>query len=196
MLRAVDGQLLGFDARDVSSAALGAWQPERRSRYLLRADVARPRSADDAVWPSVLAEANARGAGARGSNGSLWDSFEVLTRALRKAAVPTDHFVLVSVTVPARQAPGARWAAVDGAVASSLAWRRCGYDVCDGFLLSGLMNCGYTDAERRALAMFVPSLNEHHLFEDEDTAALFASRCDERVPEHAPFLPVAVWALT
>jgi hypothetical protein len=66
-------------------------------------------------------------------------------------------------------------------------WTRLGYDVADGSLLSGLMNCGYDDERPTLQARFAGLLNEHHLFSDVSGAAEYRLVCDLRVTEHAPF---------
>jgi hypothetical protein len=45
--------LIGFDARN-GVAQLPLWDDERRRRFLLRQDVARPLSVDAAVWPRIV----------------------------------------------------------------------------------------------------------------------------------------------
>jgi len=44
--------LIGFDAREAGEHS--AWDDDRRQRFLLRDDVARPLSVDPGVWPSVV----------------------------------------------------------------------------------------------------------------------------------------------
>jgi hypothetical protein len=67
-------------------------------------------------------------------------------------------------------------------------WRLLGYDIADPWLTSGLMNCGYTDAEREPwMSRWRQKLNAHHLFDTPDEGLLFAQDTNERVFEHAPF---------
>ena len=75
-------------------------------------------------------------------------------------------------------------------------WPFLGFDVGDGGLLSGLMNCGYEDAERKALAEeWGPRLNEHHLFKDAESALAFRLMSNRRVAENAPFFVYGVWLI-
>ena len=72
-----------------------------------------------------------------------------------------------------------------------------GYDVADASLLSGLMNCGYDEGERRDLApAWQPRLNEHGLLTDPEAAMAFCRLTDERVPEHTPFGVFALYRHT
>lgn len=71
-------------------------------------------------------------------------------------------------------------------------WTFIGYDICDGAMLSGLMNCGYEG--RNALrAEWSQRLNQWHLFESLVDARNFCAMTEQRVPEHAPFRLVAVY---
>ena len=75
-------------------------------------------------------------------------------------------------------------------------WPLLGFDVGDGCLLSGLMNCGYEDDERRALTEEWGSrLNEHHLFRDPGSAFAFRLPSNRRVAEHAPFFVYGLWLI-
>jgi hypothetical protein len=67
-------------------------------------------------------------------------------------------------------------------------WSFLGFDVADGSLVSGLSNCGYTQADIEPLSrQWGPTLNEHHLFVGLDDASRFRDLADRRVTEHAPF---------
>lgn len=48
-----DEMLIGFDAREAVEY-LPRWDGERRQRFLLRHDVARPLSVDARVWPTIV----------------------------------------------------------------------------------------------------------------------------------------------
>lgn len=69
-----------------------------------------------------------------------------------------------------------------------------GFDVADPGT-SGLSNCGYGTVRQleSAKAAWSRSLNLHHLFEERSVADSFADYTDLRVPEHAPFLVVALY---
>lgn len=74
-------------------------------------------------------------------------------------------------------------------------WPLLGYDVADTFLLSGLMNCPFTSAEKMELSRFAKELNRFHLFRTPGPASVFRHLSNERVPEHAPFLVYGVYEL-
>jgi hypothetical protein len=66
--------------------------------------------------------------------------------------------------------------------------------VSDGFLLSGLSNCGYVGSEDRALReRWEADVNEHGLFSEAGPARRFADETNVRVPEHAPFFPFGIY---
>jgi hypothetical protein len=65
-----------------------------------------------------------------------------------------------------------------------------GYDVCDYWLISGLMNCGLDQSRHKELKnIFCRSLNQYGLFYDFNIALRFASEISNIVSEHAPFIP-------
>lgn len=190
-------RLIGFDAR-ASSAGVDAWSPERRARYLLR-DAGRPLSVDDSVWPSVLDERHDPTArtGALG----LWDDLSRLRSALVGRSPETWWTVAFTVRLdlmraedlPLWQDGSPRLPAVTPPTVEP-AWRRLGFDVADQWLLSGLANCGYDDAEWRDYpARFGAALNEHHLFARAEDADHFRSDADLRVSEHAPFFVIGLY---
>jgi hypothetical protein len=75
-------------------------------------------------------------------------------------------------------------------------WPSLGFDVGGAGLLSGLMNCGYEDAERPALVEeWAPRLNEHHLFTDAESAFAFRLETNRRVVEDAPFFVYGLWVV-
>lgn len=68
-----------------------------------------------------------------------------------------------------------------------------GYDVADP-TTSAVCNIRFVWAQERARLQkrWGPLLNDHHLFDDADDARAFAQLVARRVPEHAPFLVIAV----
>jgi hypothetical protein len=71
-----------------------------------------------------------------------------------------------------------------------------GYDVADYDLLGGLTNCGYTPEEAASLSpVWVPLLNDWHLFDDPDDAVAYAAVTAQRVPAHAPFFGYGIHQL-
>jgi hypothetical protein len=74
-------------------------------------------------------------------------------------------------------------------------WRFLGFDVADApDGISGLCNCGYSEAEHTALAgLFGSQLNPHGLFHDAASALRFRDVADTRVSAHAPFDVYGLW---
>jgi hypothetical protein len=63
-----------------------------------------------------------------------------------------------------------------------------GYDVGDAWQVSGLNNCGYSPAEKAALAqVWGPRLTAGGLLRTMEWAMDFVVVANGRVPEHAPF---------
>ena len=60
-------------------------------------------------------------------------------------------------------------------------------EVSDGFLLSGLSNCGYQEEVEDLKNKFARHLNRYHLFEDLGAARRFRDIRSDQVSEHAPF---------
>ena len=202
--------LLGFDAREMPPTA-EVWTAERRARYLLRPDVRKPLSADQMVWPSLFDDGGVDVGRPglptlvppkwTGPNASLWADLGRLERNLTASHVGIPY-CLVAFT----------WLA-DGASLSeprsygpyvepmtpkerSPDWPFLGFDVGDGSMLSGLINCGYEDAERTALAEeWGPRLNEHHLLKDAESAFAFRLLSNRRAAEHAPFFVYGLWLI-
>lgn len=71
-----------------------------------------------------------------------------------------------------------------------------GFDVADASI-SAISNCGYgSESARNAAAQrWAGALDDRHLFIDEAEARRFVAFSDERVPEHAPFVVVALYVV-
>jgi hypothetical protein len=195
--------LLGFDAR-VTGADRPAWDGARRARYLLRSDVAAPASTDRLVWPSLF---DIDGAppppGWIGANASVWDDLEALRDFVaRRWPSPVPPYAMVAVTWVSDR--GFAEAGATGPYreptrppAASSTWALLGFDVADGSLLSGLMNCGYAADEVSALrARWEPRLNDRHLFSSIGDALEFREVADARMPEHAPFFAYGLYLVS
>ena len=75
-------------------------------------------------------------------------------------------------------------------------WPVLGYDVGDGSLLSGLMNCGYGDEERAEMrARWGHRLNDAHLFHTAADAFAFRALSNARTRAHAPFFVYGLYAV-
>lgn len=152
------------------ACARSEWQSSaRRDLYLLRHVPDVPLSIDKMVLP--------------GSLGCLHDSDEL-------------HVVGIAFPETERTRYTAEARRLHGFTLSSDAVF-CGFDVADP-AISGLSNCGYGTEENRraAAATWAHALNPHHLFSLRTHAARFRSFTNRRVPEHAPFLVVALFVVT
>ncbi len=197
------GMVLGYDVRERWCPLERLWPAPRRQQFLLRTDVAKPLSADVTVWPGVFADPQLDWLEepGLGSNGvpvpsmrgwvqNLWQSLAAIVAALPEHGGPVDIIAVTSpvpwhFAVPVSEPPG-----LDDS------WDLLGYDVVDGWLLSGLMNCGYEEHEVDTLrSRWARLLNAHHLFGAEGDAAAFVVVSDARVREHAPFRVCGLWRL-
>jgi hypothetical protein len=169
---------IGFDLR--STASDPSWTVDRRTRFLLRHDVASVRSVDPIVWvrpPGLLPAPEAEG---------LWPKLSDLFAA----AHALDHADAMAVRITALE-EDERPPESAGTIGDLL-----GYDVADYDLLGGLTNCGYAPEEAASLApVWAPLLNEWHLFDNPEDATAFAAVTAKRVPEHAPFFAYGIYQL-
>jgi hypothetical protein len=136
-----------------------------------------------------------------GPNASLWEDLGNLERHLAAVRVAIPYWLVAftwlvdaaSLNEPRSYGPNDEPMTP---AERSPDWAFLGFDVGDGGLLSGLMNCGYEDDERKTLTEeWDPRLNEHHLFIDAESAFAFRLLTNERVPEHAPFFVYGVWRI-
>jgi hypothetical protein len=176
-------ETIGFDLRSIVPDA--SWTAERRTRHLLRRDVPAVRSVDTQVWERL--PGLPRPPVPEGLWPSLSDLFAV-AGALDRAGAVAVRITAFMEDEPAPDNPDPA-----GPAESS---DFLGYDVADYWMLSGLTNCGYKPEEAASLApVWVPRLNDWHLFHDPDDAETFAEVMDKRVPEHAPFYAFGIYQL-
>jgi hypothetical protein len=175
---------IGFDLR--STASDPSWTVDRRTRFLLRRDVASVRSVDPLVWvrPSGLPPAP--------EAGGLWPELSDLSAAAHALDLADAMAVRITALEEDERPP-------ESAGTIGPAFERTdllGYDVADYDLLGGLANCGYAPEEAASLApVWAPLLNEWHLFGNPEDATAFAAVTARRVPEHAPFYAYGIYQL-
>ena len=203
---------LGFDARLHASAYVDqVWGTVRRENFLLRPEIAWPKSIDKTVWPAVLRLPGDVDMGAQGvidvepidvrQNAlDVWRDLDSLERALNRQGV-NGHGRVVMITVLTEEAMPSdhvwMFAIEDPAQTTDTAdeWEFLGYDVADASMTSALMNCGFQPSERDALRKeWADRLNAHGLFQSLDDARAFRLLNDARVAEHAPFFVFAFHA--
>jgi hypothetical protein len=168
-----------------------------------------PLSLDVMVWPSLFDWGQGIGFSAAererlrlsgiplpawtGPFAVLWDSLPVLTDYLG-LHVPEDRprliIAVTKVAIGAESLPheGKMLQAADQSGWTDGRQRRLGFDVADGYGVSGLSNCGYADEELETYrSRWSGFLNAFHLFEGAAQALEFASDADHRISSHAPF---------
>jgi len=146
----------------------------RRSRYVLRRDTKEIYSVDKYVWP-VLQEFH-----------DVPSFFAFKTSA---------GLIPVCVCVAPSESGIVKWVSDYGAFPQDSAFDLMGFDVADAALISGLLDCEYSDMELDQLSVTWKSkLNEYHLIDGEAEAVAFRHLCNGRVPEHAPFLVYQLWS--
>jgi hypothetical protein len=179
-----DEATIGFDLR--STVSDPSWTVDRRTRFLLRRDVASVRSVDPLVWvrPSGLPPAP----GAEG----LWPSLSDLFAAAH--AVGRADAAAVRITAFEEDGPAPERVHTSGPASGR--GDLLGWDVADWYLIGGLTNCGYAPEEAASLApAWVPLLNKWHLFDNHGDATAFAAVTEKRVPAHAPFFVYGIYQL-
>lgn len=188
--------LLGFDAR-IDRPDM--WTAERKALYLLRSDIERPRSVDEDVWPRAGA---IMGIIDRGSLPTNWDfrlirDLNGLTEELEDTK-ESAGVTLIGITVLSESdlqpcfLPERSVQALSRFEGNS-GYLLLGYDVADEWMVSGLMNCGYSPQQLHDLERFSSRLNRYHLFHDPAAALEFARLSEERVREHAPFYVYGIY---
>jgi len=175
---------IGFDLR--SAVSDPSWTADRRTRHLLRRDVASVRSVDPTAW--------VRPPGLPPAPDPAWLGLWPDLSDLLAASHAVDHAAAVTVRITALEDDGQAW---ESAGPTSARQDLLGYDVADCDLLSGLANCGYTPQEAASLTPpWAPLLNEWHLFGNVADATAFAAVTAARVPEHAPFYVYGIYQLS
>jgi len=201
---------LGLDARLPASQYLAhEWTAQRRELFLLRPDIEQPLSVDRLVWPSLFRfpgdHADPQRAGTPPAEGlsfgevalRLWRDRRRLESALKAPGGDSASAVRIDLlTEPADRADGA-WRILnvvpEPLLDGSEIWPLAGHDIADPSLLSGLMNCGYSQPERKALRpVWAAKLNRAGLFDSVADALAFRAVTAARVPEHAPFFVFAI----
>jgi hypothetical protein len=207
------GWVTGFTLRVKDFRVLSeTWTSERRSRFLLRNSLKFALSFDDLVWPrcgsveewSALFSIDLMSAfGLEGFE--FLDELMVLRPELSQLKTPPLPALcqLVAVSTPhSWEAFELRTDALCSSfprVGKSLPWTDMwtflGFDVVESCLgISGLSNCGYSEDDLVVLGKkYGQKLNGYGLFEDIEEAIKCSRDTTSRIPEHAPFVPTALF---
>lgn len=176
--------LLGYDVR--VWPPVSDWAAERRRTYALRDQVEGYCSVDRAVWPSRVSAAVGPGLTSQG-----WADSAGLAEVMPSA--PGEGWVRVAMTLflDLRDDESGFWQVLPEPTEwnpSGTEWSCLGYDIADAGLVSGLSNCGYSQAEKESLgASWASAINKLHLFEAPSRADSYTETTAQRVREHAPF---------
>ena len=206
--------VLGFDARLRHEHFMDRhWGGVRREVFLLRPDIAWPKSVDVTAWPSLFHfEGDFRlpddpfpyvehvpDRQDMRQILSLWADRNAMLAALGARAGEAVTIRIDLLSDQAVDANSEQWGILTyTAIAGDLPvdeWVALGYDVADAALTSGLSNCGFQEEERdRLRAEWGGRLNDNGLFDSRDDAVAFRALSDNRIPEHAPFYVFALYA--
>jgi hypothetical protein len=209
----MNSRILGFDNRLMPDDFVPfEWGAERRERYLLRPDIAWPKSVDTMIWPSLFAFTQYRETWHERlptkrieveptdlwhSALRLWRNYGAMTGMLNERGsegIPLKIELITETPVEEDELWKFLTVMPELDEAGTPAWTPLGYDLADGALISGLANCGYLEEERDSLkAAWAGRLNEHGLFDNIRDAAAYRVITDQRVQEHAPFYVVGLY---
>jgi len=203
--------ILGLQLRTSVHNLTSLWSNEERETYLLVPTTEFPLSVDESVWPQAFdwpersdTTADEELAHQLFENffysvgGPNYCQFSLNGLELARLLPPTrGHVIAVGVQTELadhlRTLHGDRFPKLSPNVVTSA--YLLGYDVCDSRFRSGLMHCGVdADKKVRLRKKFGASVNRHGLFDLLEVAVRFAAAIDELVPEHAPTLPVSLFA--
>jgi hypothetical protein len=194
------GRDLGFDARIADLGQIReAWTDSRRQAYLFDPTVCYPLSVDRAVWPTIF--------GSRGRDSELsrlsaacplglWDSADDVLAVLSTSQIKREEYVVLAVRIyigPASEINETLKIRLDESQPCHLVtsdWYSIGFDVADGYLVSGLSNLHLPHAgQHKRDEHWTVSLNSRGLFSESATATRYAVTLNEEVKSHAPFFP-------
>lgn len=193
----------GFQLR-VNPCLMETWSTSHADEFLLKPVTLGPLSADVAVWPSSGDKDMRRRLFCNAYDSPDQEPNGLSVYRLREKVFPSDLLskpnspVLLALSTTAdafaRLAETRNIYPVDVPVNEQSDWVCAGYDVTDSWLVSGLLNCGYTGAEKVSLTnMFGNTINSSGVFLELLSAQTFCTLCNQRVPEHAPFMPIGLW---
>lgn len=178
--------VVGFDVRVARGSPAPEWTADRREEFLLKPDVHRPLSVDEASW---VRESHDPARELRVHT----PRFERLEDAT--AARGSSQEVIALTTFVGHGQPDLVQGRCLVPAAVRPDWLRLGWDVADGFFPSGLSNCGYGSDVHEWRDRWQVYLNDHHLFDDLPAAFAFRDATDRRVPEHSPFAVLGIYLI-
>lgn len=204
--------LLGFDVRARAHCyVMNRWSNADRDLYLLRPEIKWPLSVDETVWPSLfhydeigdvgmLNKIFATPQSVSHKATGLWPNLETMNAFLAiHGQVSMNGWVKVGVVLMHDDtiSKSEYWNAVlddvpDGTLPDD--WKFLGYDIADQYMVSGLVNCGYTSEEKPDIqAKWSARLNDYGLLEHVDDAIEFRGITEQRASEHKPFYMYGIY---
>ena len=204
-----DVWLTGFSLRQAPNRALAnEWDSKRRAKYLLREDVPIVLAFDDAIWPACGTQAERdklfEGNLSQIAGPDGCDYFDELMSLRGDGLGHPPGCVLVAAVSPRsrkvlEQTVEVLRRAYESAVRplSSPSWAHLGFDIVESCLgISGLSNTSYSKSDLSGMKVqFAGLINSYGLLPDLGIALEVASKTTARTPEHAPYLPVSLFAL-
>jgi len=202
----VDELVLGYDAREYWQSFDQTWPQSRKQGFLYKLDVLKPLSADTGVWPTIFASESREEPPGKFGYQHCWSFLADVTVAVTREfqVKPLRAWRLIAITLlhGGDKLGDVAWTAqvpeADPPKPQAV-WLRLGYDVCDFYMLSGLMNCGFLPETEDVVALrakWGPRLNQFHLFDRLDDAIEFKQFSDVRMKDdHAPFYVFGLWMI-
>lgn len=196
-------RVAGYDSRDSSTS----WSDKRRETYLYRPDVTRPFSADTTVWPSIFAPATSE-ARSRFGYQDTWANLDELRATTiqtfkNRQLIPFHMIAITLVLGEYSKHDGTNWSSIIPPTKPDHLPDSCsflGFDVCDAWLLSALMNYGFDPHKDSISALrgtWAPHLNHFHLFNELGPAIAFKQLSDRRLnKDHTPCFVFGLWVVT
>ena len=199
-------RVAGYDARNLSPVA-PIWSAARRETYLYRLDVAQPFSADTIVWPSIFGLNGAPETRSRFGYQDTWAKLDELRDAtvehFQSHELISFHTIAITLMLGEySKNDEVNWSSIIPPVRPdhrSASWSFLGFDVCDAWLLSALMNYGFNPKRDDVSALretWGPLLNQFHLFSELQPAMAFKQLSDHRLnKDHTPCFVFGLWVV-
>jgi hypothetical protein len=171
-------------------------------KYLLNSETNFPLSVDTSVWPSVKSDLRAD---------EIFYDYDVVSNGLNLFNLRDDqykplttHNINKSIVIAIGFCPKdaqhlikqhkINFSPTNDKIQKKLL-HFLGYDICDNWLISGLMNCGLDKSNHdRLKSVFKRYLNNYGLFYDFNIAMQFASEINNIISGHIPFIPSGLFA--
>jgi hypothetical protein len=206
----------GYDARVCGTELLQEIKKREGTNLLqllfLRPEIAVPCSADKNIWPSVFdyypdlwahtgRERDPRLlAVAEGAecSGGFWLTKERMRETIAASGrevecITLEIFIPEDATVATVPSPLVFAEPIPKELPASEA--RLGYDIANAAGFSGMLDCGYTEAEMAELRpVWAPRVNDCGLLDDVEHALEFLEITKRRTPEHGPFFVFGIYS--